>query len=218
MFAAAGGLSLAEPDCRQAARGPYTLSRLPSALDPAYVRQLLEEETLRDFAGETPLQVIQARTAAGAAIRYPSLYHIDPRLAMLSAFCRYWLGDPAGAFWDLYEAVYGDPDNRLLRRARGTRVVAGSKRHIAVKDLTWLLEHDGENRDVYLLCRAFFYRQDEKTARAAADLEELERLGIPGLDDPRICWEGFPRGFLSRIEKRRKWRPCGKKRGCAFPR
>lgn len=176
----------------------YHTGTLPTVLDREYIRRLLaEQEGLQYLADKTPQEIIEVRQTAQAAIKYPSRQHIHPQLAILSAFCKYWLGDAVGTFWDLYEAVYNDPDNIYLLRGRSLAVALFTKRHIAIKDLTRLMELDPENRDVYLLCRAFFYSLDErKTSLAAADMTELKRLGIPGQDNPRLFWSGFPKRFL----------------------
>lgn len=183
----------------------FTTSTLPSALDPGYIRRLLQEDgRFQPLGNMTPQEIIAERNKAQAAIKYPSLYHMDPKLATVSAFCMYWLGSADGAFWDLYEALYNDPNNVYLHRARGLRVALGVKRHIAVKDMTALLELDPQNRDVYLLCRAFFCRINRKTAQSNADLDELARIGFPAVRDTRINYIGFPKSFLAIVDEKRR--------------
>lgn len=184
----------------------FTTGDLPNALDPDYIYDLLqtdERDEFRALSEMTPQEVIEVQNQARLAIKYPSLYHIDPKLAAVSAFCQYWLGSAEGAFWDLYEALYNDPDNIFLHRARGLRVALGSKRHIAVKDMTALLELDPDNRDVYLLCRAFFCRINGKLPQSNADLEELSRMGFPPVLDTRIHYAGFPQSFLAVLDQTR---------------
>lgn len=184
----------------------FATAHLPSALDPDYICRLLQADdrpSFKNLADKTPQEIIEERVKAGEAIKYPSLYHIDPKLATVSAFCKYWLGDAEGAFWDLYEALYSDPDNIALRRGRGLRVALGVKRHIAIKDLTALLALDPDNRDVYLLCRAFFCRINRKISQSDSDLDELARVGFPTMRDHRVNYAGFPRSFLTIVDKKR---------------
>lgn len=174
----------------------YHTGNLPTALDRDYVCRLLRQEDLQYLADKTPHEIVEVFQASQIAVKDKT----DPRLAVVSAFCKYWLGQAVGAFWDLYAAVNNDPDNIYLRRGRGLMVALFAKRHIAIRDMTRLMELDPENRDVYLLCRAFFYYLDRrKAALSAADLAELKQLGIPGRDDPRVFWAGFPQNFLLRL-------------------
>lgn len=190
----------------------FATAHLPSALDPDYILRLLQEEDRPSFkalADKTPQEIIEERARAGEAIKYPSLYHIDPKLAAVSAFCEYWLGHAEEAFWDLYEALYNDPNNIALLRGRSLRVALGIKRHIAIKDLTALLTLDPDNRDVYLLCRAFFCRINRKISQSDSDLNELARTGFPTIQDDRVNYAGFPRSFLTIVDKKRTEQPSG---------
>lgn len=187
------------------------LGKLPSALDPAYIRRLLEEEGMGQFWDRTPTGVLLACEERRVQIR-PRLPERDPfcrRLSVLAAFCARWLGDPAEAFWNLYNATDnavcapngGGPVDVETLRARSMAVPLMVKRHIAQKDLGRLMELDPDNRDVYLLCRAWLcsirpYGQER--LKAQADLEELARLGGVRRDDPRLDLSGFGEAFLAR--------------------
>ena len=185
----------------------YHTANLPSALDPGYIRRLLREAEpeFQVLQGKTPDEIIGAYMAAEAAIQHPTLYHVNSKLANLSAFCHCWLGNADGAFWCLYQALYNDPDNLFLRRARGLQVALFSKRHIAIQDLTALMKLDPDNRDVYLLCRAFFYHLDAAKQRPCLDdLEELGGIGVPSRRDARVNYDGFTPGFLELVNERRR--------------
>lgn len=189
------------------------LGKLPCALDPPYIRKLLEEEDFGPFADRTPGEVICACEEQRALIR-PRSPERDPfcrRLAVLAGFAHAWLGDPAGAYYALYSAtdnaVYapngGGPVDVETLRARGMAVPLMVKRHIAQKDLTRLLELDPENRAVYLLCRAWLYTLDRGVLqsrgiwRAEEDLEELARTGGVKRGDPRLNFSAFDPIFLA---------------------
>lgn len=184
------------------------LGSLPSALDREYLGRLLEEEDLAQFRDSTPEEVLFAFEERQAALR-PRPPERDPlcrRLAVLAGFAHRWLGNPAAAFYALYHTT----DNGVCapggggvidvetRRARGMAVPLLSKRHIAIRDLTRLLELDPDNRDVYLLCRGYLYTLDPKAAAARRDLEELAGLGGVARDDPRLNFAPFDPEFLAR--------------------
>lgn len=187
------------------------LGSLPSSLDPDYIRRLLEEAGMEPFWDCTPQEVLSAYEEMRAQIR-PRAPEQDPfcrRLAVLAGFCARWMGNPVLAFWELYNATdnailapdNGGPVDVETLRARGMAVPLIMKRHIAWKDLTRLLELDPENRDIYLLCRSYFGLMDpgKRAKLAQADLGELQWLGLPARDDPRLCWESFSRKFLRQV-------------------
>lgn len=187
------------------------LGELPCALDRDYVRRLLEEEELRAFRDKTVQEVFSSWLERGQAVPRPErdpLYH---KMSVLAAFGRWWEGDPAGAFYGLYHATYepvygplqgGTTDVELLR-ARSMAVPLMVKRHIALKDLGRLLELDPDDRDVYLLCRAYLYTLDRGVLqsrgiqKAEEDLAELEGLGGLQRDDPRLDFTAFAPDFLA---------------------
>lgn len=184
---------------------------LPTALDPAYARKLLEEEALGRFWDRTPQEMLSAYGERKLAIlpRPPERDPLCRRMAVLAGFCARWLGSPGTAFWNLYNATDnavcapggGGPVDVETLRARGMAVPLTSKRHIAQRDLGRLMEMDPENRDVYLLCRAWLcsirpYGKELRTAQT--DLEELARLGGVRREDPRINFEAFRPEFLAR--------------------
>ena len=188
------------------------LGDLPSALDPDYIRRLLEEEELSTFRDKTVQETFVAWLDRGRIVSRPERDALRQKMSILIAFGKWWEGDPSGAFYGLYSAtyepIYGPPrggttDVELLR-ARGMAVPLMVKRHIAIKDLTRLLELDRENRDVYLLCRAYIYTLDcgvlqPRGVRAAeADLDELAGLGGLDRDDPRLNFKTFGPVFLER--------------------
>ena len=115
------------------------------------------------------------------------------------------MGNPTGAYYRIYHAIYqpvygpdrgGSKDVAVLR-ARGMALPIRSKTNIAIKDLTRLMELDVDNRDVYLLCRAYFYGIACKFECARADLAELDQLGGIKRGDWRLCDSAFDSEFLS---------------------
>lgn len=187
---------------------PGPITNLPTCLDPAYILRLLERHG--EFEGMTPGEVVQARQKAREELRHPSFQHIDPDLAMVSAFCSRWLGWPVQAFYDLYEAraalydQFGSKplkeDHPELLRAISMVVPVAVKVHIAEQSLTRLMAADPENRDVYLLSLAWVCANHGSTkGKTPMILAELKELGVPSPEDPRVRWEGFSAGFRTRI-------------------
>lgn len=181
---------------------------LPTALDRDYILRLLEEDGLRPFAGMTPLEVLNTQEEKRLSTYHPERDPVCQKLAVLAAFCELWMGDPTGAYYRIYHAIYqpvygpdrgGSKDVAVLR-ARGMALPIRSKTHIAIKDLTRLMELDADNRDAYLLCRAYFYGIECKFELARADLAELDQLGGIKRGDTRLCDSAFDPEFLSEPE------------------
>lgn len=175
---------------------------LPTALSREYIREILRQSGYEKYAQMTPREITEQREEAkvGFGGRLPFMY-VEPRLCMLSAFSAFWLGNPVTAFWELYEAVGKGTDNIALLRARGMAVPLFSKRHIAIKDVSQLMELNPANRDVYLLCRAFFCGMwGQQVEQARADLAALDRLGTLCQADPRLNFSAFDPVFLEAPE------------------
>lgn len=192
--------------------GVWTLARLPSVLDSAYIRTIVTEETgefLRLLGSKTPHLARQELDKR----KYSLTTNSDPAISILCAYCLWYTGNRAGAYYELYNAMppalpfmrqsnngLSDSEVILLLRARSLMVPVGVKRHISCQDLARLRELDPQNEDVYLLALAFFHFFDTHyygtPEKARADLKQLRRIGFPKRDDGRIRWEGFPDDFL----------------------
>lgn len=192
--------------------GVWTLARLPNVLDSAYIRTIVTEETgefLRLLGSKTPHLARQELDKR----KYSLTTNSDPVISILCAYCLWYTGNRAGAYYELYNAMppalpfmrqsnngLSDSEVILLLRARSLMVPVGVKRHISCQDLARLRELDPQNEDVYLLALAFFHFFDThyhgSPEKARADLEQLRRIGFPKRDDGRIRWEGFPDDFL----------------------
>lgn len=133
------------------------LEKLPSALSPEYIRNLLEEEGVRDFAfaEKTPAAVIETVRLHRWSVSRPEADRLCQRLSVLAAFCAFWLEGDAAAWGFLhyatYEPLYGSyekPSDVYVLRAR-TGLTDFTKRHRALKDLQRLIELDPANRGLY---------------------------------------------------------------------
>ena len=136
--------------------GKALLDRLPSALSPEYVRRLLEESGVKEFEFEEkdPAEIIEAVRFHRQTVSRPECDPQCQRLAVLAAFCAFWLrGSIAWGFLDYatYEPVYGSyekPTDVYVLRARAA-LTDYSKRHRAWRDLERLIELDPGNRALY---------------------------------------------------------------------
>ena len=179
--------------------GAFPLAgNLTTALSRDYIRSILGQKGFETYARKTPREIMAAREEAKLAFgRRLTCEYVEPRLCILSAFCALWLGNPDRAFWELYEAVGNGTDNVELLRARGMAVPLFNKRHIAINDLSRLMELDPANRDVYLLCRAYFNGMlGQKVEKSKEDLAALAGLGTLRQDDPRLNFSAFDSEFL----------------------
>ena len=133
------------------------LEKLSSALSPEYIGKLLEEEGVRDFAfaEKSPEAVVEAVRWHRWTVSLPDSDPLCQRLAVLAAFCAFWLYGDAAAWGFLhyatYEPLYGSyekPADIYVLRAR-VALTDFSKRHRALKDLQRLIELDPANRGLY---------------------------------------------------------------------
>lgn len=146
------------PVSGEEAQGDHVLlEKLPSALSPEYIRKLLEEEGVRDFAfaEKTPEAVIETVRLHQWTVSLPEADRLCQRLSVLAAFCAFWLDGDAAAWGFLhyatYEPLYGSyekPSDIYVLRARAG-LTDFSKRHRALKDLERLIELDPANRELY---------------------------------------------------------------------
>ena len=136
--------------------GKALLDRLPSALSQEYVRRLLEESGVKEFEFEEkdPAEIIEAVRFHRQTVSRPECDPQCQRLAVLAAFCAFWLrGSIAWGFLDYatYEPVYGSyekPTDIYVLRARAA-LTDFSKRHRALRDLERLIELDPGNQALY---------------------------------------------------------------------
>lgn len=178
---------------------PYKVGNLPNALDHDYISGLLQNGTYEWLAELGSMEITTAvsmlqKKVTEKEVNGKKAYQ-DPALHTLLAFCYHWLGDSCMRYWSLYSALDLAPKDIMLLRARGLVAAIHSKPHIGIKDMTTLLELDPENRDLYLLCRAFFCFENPKWDMACNDVKELIRIGFPDKNDYRVCRDGFTKEF-----------------------
>ena len=136
--------------------GQALLDKLPSALSFDYIRHLLEEDGVREFGflEKTPPEIVEAVKLIRRTVKLPETNHLCQRLAVLAAFCAFWLRGSIA--WDLldwatYEPRYGNfakPTDVYVLRARAA-LTDYSKRHRAWRDLERLIELDPDNQALY---------------------------------------------------------------------
>ena len=139
------------------APGLWLLDNLPSALSPEYIWRLLEETGVRefDFPEKTPEEIIDAVQLYRQTVNRPECDHRCQRLAVLAAFCTFWLkGALAWGFLDCatYEPVsvsHEKPSDVCVLRARAA-LTDFTKRHRAIRDLNRLIELDPANGALYM--------------------------------------------------------------------
>jgi hypothetical protein len=141
---------------REGASESTLLDKLPSALSPDYIRRLLEEDGVREFAFEekSPGDIVMEVNKHRWSVQFPERNHLCQRLSVLAAFCAYWQG--GSNVWGFlseatYEPLYGNfpkPTDIYVLRARAS-VTEFAKWHRAIKDLKRLIELDPENRGLY---------------------------------------------------------------------
>lgn len=132
------------------------LDKLPSALSPEYIRRLLEEDGVRefDFLEKTPKEIIDTVQLQRLTVNRPECNPQCQRLAVLAAFCTFWLkGALAWRFLDYatYEPIsvgHEKPSDVYVLRARAA-LTDSTKRHRAIRDLKRLIELDPANRVLY---------------------------------------------------------------------
>ena len=134
------------------------LGKLPSALSPEYIRCLMEEDGVRefDFLEKTPEEIIDAVRLQRQTVNRPECNPQCQRLAVLAAFCTFWLKGAGALAWGFldnatYEPVsvsYEKPSDVYVLRARAA-LTDFTKRHRAIRDLKRLIELDPANRALY---------------------------------------------------------------------
>ena len=136
--------------------GQALLDKLPSALSFDYIRHLLEEDGVREFGflEKTPPEIVEAVKLIRRTVKLPETNYLCQRLAVLAAFCAFWLrGSIAWGLldWATYEPRYGNfakPTDIYVLRARAA-LTDYSKRHRAWRDLERLIELDPDNQALY---------------------------------------------------------------------
>lgn len=131
------------------AAGQALLDQLPTALSYDYIRRLLEEDGVREFGFQekTPPEIVEEVEPHRWTVKLQKMNPHCRRLAVLAAFCVFWLrGSIAWGFWDYatYEPRYGNfpkPTDVYVLRARAA-LTDYSKRHRAWRDLERLMELD----------------------------------------------------------------------------
>ena len=138
------------------AAGQALLDKLPTALSYDYIRRLLEEDGVREFGfpEKTPPEIVEEVQQHRWTVNLPEMNPLCRRLAVLAAFCAFWLrGSIAWGLLDYatYEPRYGNfpkPTDVYVLRARAA-LADYSKRHRAWRDLERLIELDPDNRTLY---------------------------------------------------------------------
>ena len=172
----------------------YHIGNLPNALDYEYVYGLLQNGTHECLKTLGSMEIGEAMQTL-RNITIDKADYKDPALYTILAFCNHWYGYAEARYWSLYSALDLAPNDIMLLRARGLIAAVPTKRHVGIKDMTTLLSLDPENRDLYLLCRAFYCHENPKWDMACADVRELLEIGIPNQNDPRVVWAGFTKEF-----------------------
>ena len=192
--------------------GKALLDRLPSALSPEYVRRLLEESGVKEFEFEEkdPAEIIEAVRFHRQTVSRPECDPQCQRLAVLAAFCAFWLrGSIAWGFLDYatYEPRYGNfpkPTDVYVLRARAA-LADYSKRHRAWRDLERLIELDPDNRALY---EAESKRwMDMERAREPNMSQYHDRIMREYAEEKRREEEKEARRLQLILEKRRKKKP-----------
>lgn len=132
------------------------LEKLPTALSCDYIRRLLEADGVREFGfiEKTPPEIVEAVKVYRRTVGFPETNPLCRRLAVLAAFCAFWLrGSIAWGFLDYAacEPRYGNfpkPTDVYVLRARAA-LTDYTKRHRAWRDLARLMELDPDNRALY---------------------------------------------------------------------
>ena len=113
--------------------GQALLDKLPSALSFDYIRHLLEEDGVREFGflEKTPPEIVEAVKLIRRTVKLPETNYLCQRLAVLAAFCAFWLrGSIAWGLldWATYEPRYGNfakPTDVYVLRARAALTEIG---------------------------------------------------------------------------------------------
>ena len=192
--------------------GQDLLDKLPSALSPEYVRRLLKEDGVREFGflEKTPPEIIEAVRLHRQTVTRPECNPQCQRLAVLAAFCAFWLrGSIAWGFLDYatYEPVYGSyekPTDVYVLRARAA-LTDFSKRHRALRDLERLIELDPANRALYQAEIRRWGSQERAWEEQAEPRHEAFRQ--QWAEQKRQEEERETRRLQLILEKRRKKRP-----------
>ena len=189
--------------------GQALLDKLPSALSFDYIRRLLEEDGVREFGfpEKTPPEIVEEVKQYRWTVNLPEMNPLCRRLAVLAAFCAFWLrGSIAWGLLDhaTYEPRYGNfpkPTDVYVLRARAA-LADYSKRHRAWRDLERLIELDPDNRALY---EAESKRwRDLERAREPDMSQYHERIMREFAEEKRKEEEREARRLQLILEKRRK--------------
>lgn len=133
------------------------LLRLPHALTPEHQLVLLADPRVAELGlkEKAPREASESIAEYCVSVKLSDRDPLCQRLAVVAAFCNFWLMG-AGWAWGwldkaTYEPVYGTckkPADAALLRARAA-LTDFTKRHRAEKDLNQLMELDPANRTVY---------------------------------------------------------------------
>lgn len=130
---------------------------LPSAFSYDYLRNLLEDNRIKEFqfADKNPQEIIDIVIKYCISVQQSERDPVCQRLEVLAAFCSYWMykGSGCWSFLDraTYEPIclnYEKPTDVYLLRARAA-VTDFTKRHRAIRDLKRLIELDPDNIELY---------------------------------------------------------------------
>ncbi len=189
--------------------GQALMEKLPTALSFEYIRHLLEEAGVREFGflEKTPPEIVEAVRLHRQTVRVPERNPLCQRLAVLAAFCTFWLrGSIAWGFLDYatYEPVYGSyekPTDVYVLRARAA-LTDFTKRHRAWRDLERLIELDPANQALYQ-AEIQRWRDQERAWEKQAE-PRFEALRQQWAEEKRQEEEREARRLQLILEKRRK--------------
>lgn len=192
--------------------GKALLEQLPTALSYDYIRHLLEKDGVGEFGflEKTPLEIVEAVKLHRRTVGRPETNPLCQRLAVLAAFCAFWLrGSIAWGFLDYatYEPLYGSfekPTDVYVLRARAA-LTDYSKRHRAWRDLERLIELDPGNRALY---QAEIQRWRDLERAQERDMSQYhEHVMREFAEKKRQEEEREARRLQLILEKRRKKKP-----------
>ena len=192
--------------------GQALLEQLPTALSYDYIRHLLEEDGVSEFGflEKTPPEIVEAVKLHRRTVGRPETNPLCQRLAVLAAFCAFWLrGSIAWGFLDYatYEPLYGSfekPTDIYVLRARAA-LTDYSKRHRAWRDLERLIELDPANRALY---QAEIQRWRDLERAQERDMSQYhETIMREFAEKKRHEEEREARRLQLILEKRRKKKP-----------
>ncbi len=133
------------------------ICKLPSAFSHEYIKKLLAEDGIENFhfKDKTPLEIIETANKYRFCVNRPDCDALCQRMAVLAAFCDFWMENISGSWRFLDRATYEPlfinyekPTDVYVLRSRAA-ITDYSKNHRAIRDLERLQEIDSDNYMIY---------------------------------------------------------------------